>query len=425
MKLLNIDYEKYKLNNGLEVILYKDSSLPLVAVNIWYKVGSAYEVKGKTGLAHLFEHMMFQGSENVPKEMHFRYIQESGGTLNGSTSFDRTNYYEKVPSNYLELALWLESDRMGYFLNSLTQEKLDNQKSVVANERLERYDNQPYGLAWEIIINNLYPKGHPYSWATIGFLDDIKSYTLEDVKNFFTTYYTPNNAALVVAGDFETDKTKKLIDKHFSEINSSIHKKEPDELSFILDRNILIEHPDNVQLDRLYLAWSTDKIYSDDDPVLDVLADVLSGSKNSRLYKRLVFDDQIAQDVSVFQFSAKFAGHFMIISTAKPNISLDRIKDVIFEEINKISSEGINDKELTKTKNGIKANYIYSMQSIDTIADRLNMYNYYLNDPNKFNYDIERYNKIEKSAIADACSKYLSKPFVELRVTPKRNRDND
>ncbi|MFO7525816.1 MAG: pitrilysin family protein, partial [Ignavibacteriaceae bacterium] len=417
MKLLNIDYEKYKLSNGLEVILYKDSSLPLVAVNIWYKVGSAYEVKGKTGLAHLFEHMMFQGSENVPKEMHFRYIQESGGTLNGSTSFDRTNYYEKVPSNYLELALWLESDRMGYFLNSLTQEKLDNQKSVVANERLERYDNQPYGLAWEIILNNLYPKGHPYSWATIGFLDDIKSYTLEDVKEFFTKHYSPGNATLVIAGDFETTKTVNLIDKYFAEINSSDNKKEPDELSFILDRNILIEHPDNVQLDRLYLAWPTDKIYSDDDPALDVLADVLSGSKNSRLYKRLVFDDQIAQDVSVFQFSAKFAGHFMIISTAKPNISLDRIKDVIFEEINKISSEGITNKELTKTKNGIKANYIYSMQSIDTIADRLNMYNYYLNDPNKFNYDIERYNKIEKLAIADVCNKYLSTAFVELRVT--------
>lgn len=425
MKLLNIDYEKYKLSNGLEVILYKDVSLPLVAVNIWYKVGSAYEVKGKTGLAHLFEHMMFQGSENVPKEMHFRYIQESGGTLNGSTSFDRTNYYEKVPSNYLELALWLESDRMGYFLNSLTQEKLDNQKSVVANERLERYDNQPYGLAWEIILNNLYPNGHPYSWATIGYLDDIKSYTLEDVKEFFTKHYSPNNATLVIAGDFETKKTIELIEKYFAGITSSDYKKEPEIISFMLDKNILIEHPDNVQLERLYLAWQTDKIYSDDDPALDVLADILSGSKNSRLYKRLVFDDQIAQDVSVFQFSAKYAGHFMIISTAKPNISLNQIKEVIFEEINKLSSEGITDKELTKTKNGIKANYIYSMQSIDNIADRLNMYNYYLKDPNKFNFDIERYNKIEKSTIADVCKKYLDKPFVELRVTPKRNINND
>ena len=171
MEILNIEYEKYKLKNGLEVILHKNDNLPLVSVNIWYKVGSANEVKGKTGLAHLFEHMMFQGSQNVPKEMHFRYIQEAGGTLNGSTTFDRTNYYEKVPSNFLELVLWLESDRMGYLLPALTQEKLNNQKDVVSNERLERYDNQPYGLAWELIITNLFPAGHPYSWPTIGFMD--------------------------------------------------------------------------------------------------------------------------------------------------------------------------------------------------------------------------------------------------------------
>ena len=211
MTLLDIRCEKYSLSNGLEVILYKNNSLPLVAVNLWYKVGSAQEEKGKTGLAHLFEHMMFQGSENVPKEMHFRFIQEAGGTLNGSTSFDRTNYFEKLPSNELELALWLESDRMGFLQNSLDQEKLDNQKNVVYNERLERYDNQPYGLAWEILLSNLYPEGHPYSWATIGYPDDIKNYKLEDVKNFFRVHYSPDNASLVVAGDFDTDMTKKMI----------------------------------------------------------------------------------------------------------------------------------------------------------------------------------------------------------------------
>ncbi len=188
MDLLNIQYEKYRLNNGLNVILHKDDNLPLVAVNVWYKVGSANEQRGKTGMAHLFEHMMFQGSENVPKEMHFRYIQEAGGNLNGSTNFDRTNYYEKLPSNYLELALWLESDRMGFFLPALTQEKLDNQKGVVINERLERYDNQPYGLAWEIILANLYRKEHPYSWPTIGSIDDISNFSLEEVSSFFRRY---------------------------------------------------------------------------------------------------------------------------------------------------------------------------------------------------------------------------------------------
>ncbi len=218
MELLNIEYEKYKLANGLEVILHKNSNSSLVAVNLWYKVGSANDSKGKTGIAHLFEHMMFQGSQNVPKEMHFRYIQEAGGTLNGSTSYDRTNYYEKLPSNFLEMALWLESDRMGYFLPALDEEKLNNQKDVVKNERLERYDNQPYGLAWELLITNLYSKNHPYNWPTIGFLKDITSYTLEDVSGFFKKFYTPNNSSLVVAGDIDLDKTKDFIEKYFGAI---------------------------------------------------------------------------------------------------------------------------------------------------------------------------------------------------------------
>jgi len=422
MELLNLPYEKYNLNNGLEVILHKETSLPLVSVNIWYKVGSAYEQKGKTGLAHLFEHMMFQGSENVPKEMHFRYIQEAGGTLNGSTNFDRTNYYEKLPSNSLELALWLESDRMGHFLSALTQEKLDNQKSVVANERLERYDNQPYGLAWEIVLKNLYPEGHPYSWATIGYLEDIKKYKLEDVQDFFRMHYTPDNAALVIAGDIEINKTKNLVDKYFGSIVPSLQKKEPAIIDFRINKNIVVEHLDNVQLERLYLAWHTDKIYTDDDPKLDVLADILSGSKNSRLYKRLVFDEEISQDISAFQFSGKFGGMFMIISTAKPGIALERLKQIIFDEIETVIKRGVEDKELIKTKNSIKASYIYSMQSLDNIADRLNMYNFYLNEPNKFNFDLLRYNKITNKDVSDVCRKYLSNPFVELRViSSKKN----
>lgn len=422
MELLNINCEKYNLDNGLEVILFKDTSLPLVSVNIWYKVGSAFEQKGKTGLAHLFEHMMFQGSENVPKEMHFRYIQEAGGTLNGSTNFDRTNYYEKLPSNSLELALWLESDRMGYFLDALTQEKLDNQKNVVFNERLERYDNQPYGLAWEIVLDNLYPNGHPYSWATIGHLDDIKNYSLEDVRDFFVSHYAPNNASLVIAGNLDEKETKDLVSKYFGEIKSSKDRNVPKEPYYKLDKNILIEHPDNVQLDRIYLAWQTNKIYSDDDPILDVLADILSGSKNSRLYKRLVFDEELAQDVSSFQFSGKFGGMFMIISTAKPGVSLDRIKEVILDEIYKVTTNGITNKELVKTKNGIKASYIYSMQSIENIADRLNMYNFYLNDPNKFNYDLTRYNLITESNVSLISRRYLVNPYVELRVISNKRQ---
>ena len=419
MNHLNLNCTKGKLKNGLEYILYQDKSIPLVSVNIWYKVGSAYETKGKTGLAHLFEHMMFQGSENVAKEMHFRYVQEAGGTLNGSTSTDRTNYFEKLPANSLELALWLESDRMGYFLPALTQEKLDNQKDVVKNERLERYDNQPYGLAWELINTNLYPEGHPYSWSTIGFLKDIENYTFDDVQNFFKKYYSPNNACLVVAGDFENEKAVNLIEKYFGLIEPFDADYKPEITYPKLDENILVEHKDNVQLDRLYLAWHSDLIFGKDDAALEVAADILSGSKNSRLYKKLVFDLQIAQDVSAFQYSGKFGGQFMIISTARPGINLDQIKKIILDEIKTICINEVTDKEIEKSKNGIKSQFVFAMQNIDTVADYLNHYKFHLGEPNSFEFDLNRYNSVDKVSIKSAVNNYLTKPFVELRIISK------
>jgi zinc protease len=420
MNLLDIQYEKYKLENDLEVILHQNKLLPVVSVNIWYKVGSANEKSGKTGLAHLFEHMMFQGSENVEKEMHFRYIQESGGSLNGSTSFDRTNYYEKVPANFLELALWLESDRMGFFLPALTQEKLDNQKSVVMNERLERYDNQPYGLAWEKIITSLYPDKHPYSWPTIGFMNDIESYSLKDVSSFFQRYYSPNNATMVVAGDIEIERTKELIGKYFGEINSIKSDKNFEFSNLEIHSDGRIIHEDNVQLERLYIAWPSTMAFSDDDAKLDVLSDLLSGSKNSRLYKKLVFDKEIAQDVSAFQFSGKYAGHFMIIATAKPGISLDDLKSEIIEEIEKVQKKTIAQKELERSRNSIKSNFIYSLQNLDTLADQLNLYNFYLNEPNSFSYDLNRYQIINQDDVSNAAKRYLSKQFIELQIIPKK-----
>ena len=418
MNILNIEYEKYKLKNDLEVILYKDNSLPLVASNIWYKVGSANEKRGKTGIAHLFEHMMFQGSEHVRKEMHFKFIQEAGGSLNGSTSFDRTNYYEKVPSNFLELILWLESDRMGYFLPALTQEKLDNQIGVVKNERLERYDNQPYGLAWEILLSNLFPEEHPYSWPTIGYLHDITSYSLEDVSSFFTNYYSPSNAALVIAGDFENSKAKELIEKYFGSIRGNNHpvRKKTDPPT--LKENILLTHKDNVQLERIYLAWHSDIAYSEDDAELDILSDILSGSKNSRLYKNLVFNKELAQDISAYQFSGKFAGFFFVVATAKPGIKLNRLKDEIFNELDKIRKEGITSKELLKSKNGIKSSFVFSIQNIDALADQINSYNFFLNEPNSFNFDLKRYENVQNEGIKRAADKHLTRPYVELHVIP-------
>ncbi|MGB5895041.1 MAG: pitrilysin family protein [Ignavibacteriaceae bacterium] len=422
MELLNLNYQKYKLDNGMEVILHQNKNLPAVAVNVWYKVGSAQETKGKTGIAHLFEHMMFQGSENVEKEKHFKYVQEAGGTLNGSTSIDRTNYYEKLPSNYLELALWLESDRMGYFLPALNQEKLDNQKDVVFNERLERYDNQPYGLAWELLITNLYENNHPYSWPTIGFADDIKNYNLDDVTNFFKKYYSPNNASLVVAGNFEVEPTRSLIETYFANIKNGEELNHLKVVSKKLDGKKVITHEDNVQLERLYLSWSTGIAYGEDDAALDILSDLLTGSKNSRLYKTLVFEKEIAQDISAFQFSGKYAGHFTIVATAKPGHTMDEIKSEIFKEIKNIKANGISSKELLRSKIGIKSSFVFSLQNIDSIADHLNSYNFYLNEPNSFSYDLNRYDKVTTEEIINVSGNYLSQPFVELRIIPKSSK---
>ncbi|MGE5846567.1 MAG: M16 family metallopeptidase [Ignavibacteria bacterium] len=422
MNLLNIKYEKYKLQNGLEVILHPIKNIPFVASNIWYKVGSANEKRGKTGLAHFFEHMMFQGSQNVAKEMHFRFIQEAGGSLNGSTGFDRTNYYEKVPSNFLELILWLESDRMGYLLPSLNREKLENQIGVVKNERLERYDNQPYGLAWEIIISNLYSEEHPYSWPTIGFLNDISSYTLDDVQNFFGKFYSPSNASLVLSGHFDPERGKELIEKYFDGLPSqnSLQPLNPSNAELSDDK--FISYEDNVNLGRIYLAWHSDKAFGKDDAALDILADILSGSKNSRLYKFLVYDYELAQDVTAFQYSGKFGGHFMIIATARPRISLATLKQKIFEVLDKVRKQGVTERELLRSKNGIKSGFIYSLQNVDSLADHLNFYNFYLGKPNSFNYDLNRYEEVNNDIVTTVTGKYLTKPHVELHVLPKEKK---
>lgn len=416
---LDFSYKKHILPNGLEIVLIEDKTLPIVSVNIWYKVGSANEKPGKTGFAHLFEHMMFQGSENVGKEQHFKYIQEAGGTLNGSTSIDRTNYYETVPSDNLELVLWLESDRMGHLLPAITEKKLRNQKDVVMNERRQRYDNQPYGLAWEKMFSNLFPENHPYHWPTIGWMKDIEGYVLDDVKEFFKTYYSPANASMVIAGDINTDKTIKLAEKYFADIPSKNNIPGITFENSRLNENKFISYDDNVQLQRLYLGWHSEKLYGEDDAAMDVLSEVLTSSKNSRLYRSLVHDKQIAQDISAFQYSANLNGMFFIVATAKQGVNLDQIKDTVFVELDKIRNEEISDEELEKAKNNIKSTYIYSLQKQAVFADQVNNYNCNLGEPNSFRYDLNRYEILTKEEIRKAADKYLSKPYVELRILPK------
>lgn len=423
--LLKIDYEKYSLANGLQVILYPDQSFPLVAVNVWYSVGSANEKPGKTGFAHLFEHMMFQGSENIPKEGHFRYVQEAGGSLNGSTSIDRTNYYETVPANYSDLPLWLESDRMGFMLQGLTQEKLDNQKDVVMNERRQNYENQPYGLAWEKLFSNLFSPDHPYSWPTIGWMEDIAKFELDDVKNFFRTYYSPNNASLVVGGNFDVSRMKDQIEKYFGGITKSNSVQDIVAPKQILSETKKIVMEDHVQLPRIYLAWHTEKAFSKNDAAIDILSDILSSGKNSRLQKSLVFEKQIVQDVSSFQYSAKLDGSFIIMATAKPNVELETIKNEIQNEIGKLIGDGITEEEMIRAKNSLKSNYIYSLQKLDLIVDHLNHYNFYLNEPDSFVFDLSRYEAVTREQVINAAKMYLLNAHIELNVVPKKSDIND
>ncbi|HED07533.1 MAG TPA: insulinase family protein [Ignavibacteria bacterium] len=420
MDLLNINYEKYSLKNGLKVILHQKKDIPLVAVNIWYKVGSSNEVKGKTGIAHLFEHMMFQGSLNVPKEKHFKYIQEAGGTLNASTSFDRTNYYEKLPSNYLELALWLESDRMGFFLPALDQVKLDNQKGVVSNERLQRYDNQPYGLAWETIITKFFPDNHPYSWPTIGFMDDIKSYTLDDVQNFFTQYYSPSNATLTIVGNIDLKETKYLVEKYFAEISANNKIVPIQSSAFSLEKKITLSQKEDVQLERIYLALPSVEIFNENEVSIDILLDILAGSKSSRLHKKLVHNLQIAQDVSAFQFSGKYGGVILFSVTAKPGLTTQNIKQEILNEIDNVNNNGITENELLRAKNVIKSQFVYSLQNIDILADQINHYDYYLNEPNSLAMDLKRYADTSIESVVNASKNFLTKNYLELVISPKK-----
>lgn len=415
---VNIKYDSYTLPNGLKVILHEDRSVPLVAVNIWYHVGSANEKAGRTGFAHLFEHMLFQGSQNVGDDQHFGLIQEAGGSLNGSTSNDRTNYFQTVPSQFLEMVLWLESDRMGFLLPAMTQGKLDNQRDVVKNERRQRVDNQPYGRAFERIHALLYDPAHPYSWPVIGSMEDLSAASLDDVKEFFQTYYVPNNSALVIAGDFDAKKTKEWVEKYFGDLpkGKPVTQLSSPPPSLRGEKRDLME--DRVQLPRLYLAWHTPAFFAPDDAELDVLADVLTGGKNSRLYKTLVYDKQIAQSVVASQISRKLSGMFMIQVTAKPGYTLSELEKVVDEEIEKLKKEAPADREVLRSKNSTKASFIYRIQSIDNKADQMNSYNFYWGDPGAFNKDLERYQKVTPADIQRVVQKYLTKNRVVFSVVP-------
>lgn len=423
MKTLDIESRSHRLDNGLEIVLHKDSSIPVTAVNLWYKVGAANDKAGKTGYAHLFEHLMFQGSQNIAKEAHFRFIQEAGGSANGSTSRDRTNYYESLPSNQLELALWLESDRMGFLLEALNEEKLENQKSVVINERLEHYDNQPYGLVSEKLNSLLYPLGHPHHSPVIGYLDDIKKFSLEDANNYFKNYYSPSNAILTVAGDINYENALDLIQEYFADIKNgkTVNEDNFDTLPQ-LEENKYLEHFDKVNIPQIYFGWRTNKIFHEDEVDLHTLAFILSGNKNSLLTKQLIYDTQLCQRVSTQNDLSKYDGSFLISATTKKLDDIELIKKTIFDKIeNLISSDDILEKEIRTAINNFKFEFVHSIEKISTRADLLSSYKYYVNDPNWFSQDYERFNKVSSESVKRIAKKYLTKNFVELRVLPKND----
>ncbi|MCX7945086.1 MAG: insulinase family protein [Deltaproteobacteria bacterium] len=420
---LKFDIETYKLNNGLVVFLLEDHSLPIVAVDVNYNVGSKNEVRGKTGFAHLFEHIMFQGSKHFNDD-YFKALQDIGGEVNGATNQDRTRYYEILPSNYLERALWLESDRMGYLLDALSEERLKNQISVVINEYRQNYENRPYGMVYFELLKLLYPPHHPYSWPTIGFPEDISTATLEDVKNFFTTYYSVNNATIAIAGDINKEETKRLVEKYFGSFKPSKPVKYVSKWSPPLTETKRVIMKENVNLPKIYIAFPSTPIFEKYDAEMDIIAKVLGENENSRLYKKLVKERKLASDVSAYQSSGQIAGYLLITVTLFKDKDIEEARELILKEIDKIINTGITNKELQQAKSYFKSDFIRSLKRLGGfggITDRMNFYYQMLGNPNMFEYDLNRYINATLSSVKTAAKKYLNQNYAEIIVLPEKN----
>jgi zinc protease len=415
-----IKFEKYVLPNGLQVILHEDRSTPIVTVNVWYHAGSKNERPGRTGFAHLFEHMMFQGSQHHDSD-YFAPFLAAGGKLNGSTNQDRTNYWETVPSNYLDLALWMESDRMGYLLPAMSQKKLDNQRDVVRNERRQSYENRPYGLVHEIMLAALFPADHPYSWSTIGSMADLARASREDVAGFFRRYYNPANASLCIAGDFDPAEAKKLVEKYFAPLPAGpkVEKMKPQPAA--LEKEMRIEMTDRVGLPRLTMIWPTVPEFADDEPALEILGDILSTGKTSRLEKSLVREKQIAQSVSAGQNSEEIAGAFLIDALAQPGHTLAELETAILEQVRAVQEQPPTAAEVTRALNRIETHIIRSLESHSGFggrADQLNRYNVLKGDPGYLSKDFARYQKVTPEDIRRVAKKYLGPGRLVLEILP-------
>jgi zinc protease len=419
---LTVAYQEFTLPNGLHVILHRDTSVPVVAVNVWYHVGSGNEKVGRTGFAHLFEHLMFEGSKHVPEGSFDTWLEGAGANNNGSTNTDRTNYYIDGPANALELMLFLESDRMGFLLDTMSPERVDGQRDVVKNERRQSYENRPYGMAELELDTMLWPKGHPYSWSTIGSMEDLSAASHQDVQEFFRTYYAPNNASLVIAGDIDLAATKAMVEKWFRDVPGGkpvLPVAPPPAMLTEVSRKTAT---DRVQLPRLYLAWLTPGLMRPGDAALDVAASLLTSGKNSRLYKRLVYDLQIAQDVMAYQQSQGLGSAFYIQATARPGKTAEELQKVIDEEIDKLAATPPEPRELERVLNQIEASFLRQAERVGGFSGKANQLNaYYTNTgmPDFFAEDLARYRSIDADDVSSIVSRYLPKDRrVEMIVLP-------
>ncbi|MDA1347755.1 MAG: pitrilysin family protein [Chloroflexi bacterium] len=420
--MLSISFEKTTLSNGLDLILHEDHSLPIVAVNVWYHVGSKDEEVGRTGFAHLFEHMMFAGSKNHDSSF-FEPLQKVGADLNGSTSSDRTNYWVNVPSNYLDLVLWLESDRMGFLLDAMDQKKFDIQRDVVKNERRQSYENRPYGMAYLKLLPALFPPPHPYSWPTIGSQEDLDEAELDDIKDFFRRYYAPSNASLAITGDFDPDAVRTLVDKYFGDIPPGPPISRVGRMDSSLRGHVSIALPDKVQLPRLYLAWPTVPAFDRNESGLELLSMVLADGKSSRLYRSLVYERQIARDVSASQDGQEIAGDFSIQITASPGHSLEEIEAAVWGEVERLKDEPPSDMDLERAKNRIQSQRVRQLERLGGFggrADQLNYYNVMATDPGAINTDLERYMAASVEDVQSALGVF-ERSHVKLSVVPEES----